>query len=415
MRSKKSWVNLKKLLLLVIIITIGCAPKVKKEVPEAALEVRVHLATLSAQDMISFKGDFYLLSEEARYEFAERNNSLTLVPLTEGMQLLNENRNLIFQQKNPVVLEPKDDESYFLFRGNEYSGAIILIPTLDATLYVINKLPVEEYLRGVVPAEIFTTRQDLLAAIKAQAICARTYVIKKLEQNKGESFDIHSSVSDQVYKGISVHTPLGDQAIRETRGMILSYNNQPAIVYYHSTCGGLLESAEHVWPERGKTYLDGGIDAVENTYSCRTSPHFRWTEKRSFTQIDSALKQHFHIGYLHTPVQDTLNLSMAMDITKRSPNGRVEEVSIAYGDTSVILSGYEIRRFFAKPPLQYLKSNLFYFSQDSDSTVQLQGGGNGHGVGMCQFGAMSMSQRGFRYYHILAKYFPGTKLLKLYR
>ena len=127
------------------------------------------------------------------------------------------------------------------------------------------------------------------------------------------------------------------------------------------------------------------------------------------------MNQHFHIGYLNKPVQDTLNLTLAMDITKRTPNARVEEVTIAYGDTSVILSGYDIRRFFAQPPAQYLKSNLFYISQGSDSTIYLHGGGNGHGVGMCQFGAMNMSQRGFRYYHILAKYFPGTKLLKLYR
>jgi stage II sporulation protein D len=406
---------LKKLLLLVIVIVAGCAPKVKKEIVEAGPEVRVHLATLSTQDMISFKGDYYLISEEARYEFAERNKNLTLVPLTEGVQLYNENRNLLFRQNTPIIMEPKDEDSHFVFRGNEYGGSIIIILASDTSCYMINKLPVEDYLRGVVPAEIFTTSQDLLAAIKAQAICARTYVIKKLEQNKDKPFDVYNSVLDQVYNGFTVHTPLGDQAIRETRGTILTYNNQPAIVYYHSTCGGLLESAETVWPERGGTYLKGGIDAFENVYSCSTSPHFRWTEKRNFAQLDSALNRYFHIGYLNAPVQDTLHLILAMDISKRSPNGRVEEIRIAYRDTSVILSGYDIRRFFAQPPAQYLKSNLFYFTQDSDSTIQLHGGGNGHGVGMCQFGAMNMSQRGFRYYHILAKYFPGTKLLKLYR
>ena len=90
------------------------------------------------------------------------------------------------------------------------------------------------------------------------------------------------------------------------------------------------------------------------------------------------------------------------------------KLKIEYADTSFILNNYEIRRLLGWPPGNSLKSNLFYFDQSSDSTLTLFGGGFGHGVGMCQWGAMNMSERGFKYYHILSKYFPGTILMRAY-
>jgi stage II sporulation protein D len=315
LQPTSSLVYLKTLFILLILILVGCAPRVKKEVIGIGPSLRVHLATITSQDVISFTDDYYLVAEEARYEFGERNKSLTIVPITNGMQLHNENRNLLFRQHFPIIMEPKDENSHFVFKGNEYAGTIIFSPASDTSLYLINKLVLEEYLRGVVPAEIFTTKQEWFEAIKVQAICARTYALKKLEENKSNAFDLYSSVADQVYKGFDIHTELADKAIFETRGIILTYKTKPATVYYHSTCGGQLEAAENVWPDRGITYLKEGIDAVETYFSCSTSPHFRWNEQRSFAQLDSALDEHFQLGLLHKPANDTLSLASWMDIT----------------------------------------------------------------------------------------------------
>jgi stage II sporulation protein D len=170
-----------------------------------------------------------------------------------------------------------------------------------------------------------------------------------------------------------------------------------------------------VWPEKNFAYLQGGIDAVSDFFSCSSSPYFRWTEKRNIAQLDSAFFKQFNKGMLQKPIADTLNLKYAVNITKRNSSGRATEIEISSADTTIALSGYNIRRFFAESPAQYLRSNLFFISQADDSTLTLHGAGYGHGVGMCQFGALYMSQQGFRYYHILGKYFPGTKLSKMYR
>ena len=103
-----------------------------------------------------------------------------------------------------------------------------------------------------------------------------------------------------------------------------------------------------------------------------------------------------------------------MRIVDRTESGRVNTLEVIYADTSALLHGTEVRRFLAWPPGGYLPGGLFYFAQTSDSTLEIRGGGYGHGVGMCQWGAMNMSQNGFKYYHILSKYYPGTVLKRKY-
>jgi stage II sporulation protein D len=400
--------------IIVIWFIAGCAPKIKKEIVEVGPSVRIHLATIDSNDVIFFKNTFYLIAEEARYEFGERNQSITIVPLTNGIQLYNANRNLLYHDYFPITIAPEDDNSHFLFRGTEYSGSIIFDSASDTSLYAVNKLPLEEYLKGVVPAEITSTKTEYFEALKAQAICCRTYAISKLEKSKNNPFDLYSSTLDQVYNGYKNHTPLADQAISDTKGTIITYNGKPAHVYYHSTCGGRLEAAENLWPEQNFHYLKSGIDAVSDKFSCSISPYFRWTEERSIEQLDSAFWRQFNRSVLQQPILDTLNLKFILNITKRHPSGRVAEVELTYADTTITLQGYKIRRFFAQPPTQYLKSSLFYFSQTNDSTLTIHGAGYGHGVGMCQFGALFMAKQGFPYYQILNKYFPGTKLSKVY-
>jgi len=288
------------------------------------------------------------------------------------------------------------------------------MPATDSSLYLINKLSLEEYLKSVVPAEIYATRQEYYQAVKAQAICARTYALSKLESGTSRPYDMAATVSDQVYGGLQRRTDLADQAVTETRGTILTFNGQLAPVYYHSTCGGRTESAVNLWPGNDPAYMRTGTDAVSDVFSCSASPYFRWTENRTLAELDSAFAVKYGRSMLHEAPIDTTDLHFEMQVTKRTDGGRVSELSLAWADTLVTLSNYEIRRFLAKPPKSYLPSNLFFISQPTDTTLQINGAGNGHGVGMCQFGAMNMSQRGFQYYHILGKYFPGTMLTRKY-
>jgi stage II sporulation protein D len=400
--------------LAISILIWNCTPPGQKTAEEETPQVRVLLDKIKSKDSLYFSGTYYLYSEEARYEFGERNKKVYIVPLPAGLQIYNKNRNLLYKSHFPVVLKPAKQNNHFIFRNKEYAGDIIFTLVQDSAIYIINRLPIDEYLKGVVPAEIITTRQEVYEAIKAQAICARTYAIHKIAARKNEMYDLCATIQDQVYDGFARHTVLANQAIGETKNVILHYQGQPAAVYYHSTCGGKLEAVQNVWNQPDIPYLQGGIDAVSDTYLCRNSPDFRWIEKRSVTQLDSLFFYHFHKSMLKKTVKDSLKIEFQLEIKKRNGNGRIEELEITYADTSMSVAGYTIRRFFGWPPGKYLKSNLFYVEQDSDSTIIFIGGGSGHGVGMCQWGAMEMARQGFRYYHILSKYFPGTKLARIY-
>jgi stage II sporulation protein D len=355
-----------------------------------------------------------LHSEEARYEFGQKNSLLFILPLLNGIQLYNQNRNLLYKEHFPIILEPADQNSQFVYQGQSYTGSISFQPAGENAVSLINTLLVEDYLSGVVPAEIPSTKKENFEAIKAQAICARTYALNRIEKNNNADYDLKATIADQVYGGLNRQTSLANQAIEETRGVVITYNGQPATVYYHSTCGGRLESAINVWPGSTFPYLKEGFDSVSDIFSCSVSPYFRWMETRSFTDLDSLFELNYDKGRFTKPVEDTTELHLNLQIIKRNSSGRVSDLQIAYGDTTVLLTGYEIRHFFKNQNGKSLPSNLFYLAQPDDSTLTIHGGGFGHGVGMCQYGALHMSGHGFMHYHIINKYFPGTKLVRGY-
>jgi stage II sporulation protein D len=395
----------------------SCTPLVKKPVSEEVTQgpsVRVLLATIDSEESLTFSGRYILHSEEARYELGEKNKNLNILPLQDGLQLYNENRNLLYRQSFPIILEPADPNSRFIYHGHTFAGSIYFQPAGENAVYLINKILLEDYLSGVVPAEIPAINKDDFEAIKSQAICARTYALNQIEKKSDPFFDVKATIDDQVYSGNERHTSLADQAIEETRGIIITYNNSPATVYYHSTCGGHLESAINVWPSDPIPYLEGGNDAVGDIYSCSVSPYFRWLETRTFSDLDSLFELRYKKGQLHKNVDDTVTLNLVFKVLKRNASGRVSDLQLTYGDTTVTISGYEIRHFFKDKKGKSLPSALFYFTQEDDSTVTIHGGGFGHGVGMCQFGALYMARHGFMHYHIINKYFPGTKLVRKY-
>jgi stage II sporulation protein D len=376
--------------------------------------IRVLLSTIQSKDSLLFSGGYILHSEEARYAFGQKNSLLYILPLVNGLQLFNQNRNLLYKDYFPIILEPVDLNSRFIYKGNTYSGSVSFQPASESAVHLINTLPLETYLSGVVPEEIPSTKKENFEAIKAQAICARTYALNRIKDNSTADYDLEASITDQVYRGYSRQSTLAKQAIEETRGVVITYLGQPATVYYHSTCGGRLESAANVWPGRNLPYLTEGFDSVDDIYSCSLSPYFRWLETRSFVELDSLFDVIYHKSQLTKAVEDTTEIDLNLQITKRNSSGRVTDLQIIYGDTTVLLSGYEIRHFFKDKNGKSLPSNLFYITQQDDSTLTIHGGGFGHGVGMCQYGALYMAQHGFMHYHIISKYFPGTKLVRKY-
>ena len=131
-----------------------------------------------------------------------------------------------------------------------YRGAIEVFGNPRRTLTVVNELPLEEYLRGVVPNELSPTTFGQIEALKAQAVAARTYIQRNLGQYRNEGYDVCATDACQVYFGVLTEDALATQAVTDTRGVVATYDGRPINALYSSTCGGRTEDAENIFNEK---------------------------------------------------------------------------------------------------------------------------------------------------------------------
>ncbi len=140
------------LIFALIFLITGCMPRAGKKPAVSGPDIRVLIGSIYNKDTLLFTGDYRLKSEEAEYEFGSQNRSITIQTLPDGIQLYNRNRNLLYRNNLPIVLEPINAEGRFTFRGFTYAGTIILKSVENNTVDLINRLHLEAYLKGVVPA-----------------------------------------------------------------------------------------------------------------------------------------------------------------------------------------------------------------------------------------------------------------------
>src|SRR5262245_31403968 len=131
-----------------------------------------------------------------------------------------------------------------------YRGTVEVFGNTRNTLTIVNELPLEEYLLGVVPNELSPTTFGQIEALKAQAVAARTYIVKNMGQSRAEGYDICDTDTCQVYFGAGTEDPLATRAVTETQGIIATYGDQPISALYSSTCGGRTESSENIFDEK---------------------------------------------------------------------------------------------------------------------------------------------------------------------
>jgi len=154
-----------------------------------------------------------------------------------------------------VSVAPMDDDPV-RFGDRRYRGSFLVSPAAGG-VRLVNVVPLETYLRGVVPAEMGPRAFPALEALKAQAVAARTYAVAHLGERSSEGYDICATQACQVYEGVGVEHPLSDRAVAETAGEILVFQGRPIDAMYHSTCAGHTEDAAAVLPERAAPYLLG--------------------------------------------------------------------------------------------------------------------------------------------------------------
>jgi stage II sporulation protein D len=274
--------------------------------------------------------------------------------------------------------------------GKPYRGAVEASPGEKGVL-VVNELPLEEYLVGLINCEISSAWP--MEAVKAQAVIARTYALNR-KQSRGTSFyHLESSIIDQVYDGCEIEDSRARRGVSDTAGEVLSYRGDIIQAFYHSNCGGRTEASEHVW---GKylPYLTG----VDCRY-CLSTPSTVWDIKIAVPELEDRLKA---AGYRVSGVTD-------IRAGLRNSRGRLSTVQIVALRGEATLTGDQFRKAIG---YTVIKSTNFSVKVENGQ-AGFSGLGNGHGVGLCQWGAKQRALDGFGYNEILSYYYPGTDLLKL--
>lgn len=314
-------------------------------------------------------------------------------------------------EKGQLVVRPENG-SFVQWNGKRYRGELVITAT-DSGSLVVNRLPMDDYLRGVVPLEIGNRTSAEMAAVQAQAVAARTYAYKHL--NDARPFDMYATVQDQVYGGVDAENPLSDTAIASTSDVVVLYNGQPITTPYHSTCGGSTAGVSEVWYDQpDQPYLRPVSDKIPgtNNYYCDPSPRFSWTQTYDATGLRAVMEKYL-ANYTNAP---KANLGRITDVREegKTPSGRVAALTVQTESGSYTLRGNDIRFVLRDPKGVILNSTLFSLSAATTgggvSSLTLNGRGYGHGIGMCQWGAIGRARAGQNYRTILETYYPGTTI-----
>ena len=270
-----------------------------------------------------------------------------------------------------------------------------------------NHVDIEKYLQGVINSE-FSTKWAK-ASIDAQAIAARTYALYQIRDAKKrhQNYDVDLNTKDQVYGGFLVEDGLAARSVVRTEGLILTPRmnpNQPAKTFYHSTCGGLTDLPQEVWGKK-----QAGFNQTVICPYCVTSPRYHWTTQVTEVELKNLVKIERGIASLHIDLRE-------IRLGNIDGSGRLKNVNFILSNqtgvlNSKIISAVELRN---KLGTTRIKSTHFSVVPLANGVWEFRGIGNGHGVGLCQWGAKVMGEKGFKTNEILSHYYPDLVLKKFW-
>ena len=307
---------------------------------------------------------------------------------------------------------PAGDGADFQLQQRGYRGRLQLLVG-GSTVRAINHVPLEAYLPSVVGSEMPASWPQ--AALRAQAVAARTYALR--QRKPAALFDVSATVSSQVYKGVDAETPSTRQAVASTRGQVLLYGSSLANAVFHSSAGGSTENSGDLWSQQ-LPYLVSVPDFDQH------SPVHAWEQRLEPEQLQKAFGE--------------IGGAQRIEVLATTGSGRVRQARVIGPAGTLVLTGAQLRsrlglkstlvRFeVAAPELAALPASLPALPplssqpqpSDPEAAPPVQvplpsllaiGRGYGHGVGMSQWGAHGLAQRGQSYDQILRHYYRGTEL-----
>lgn len=421
---------------------------------------------------------YYVYNKENNKKILSLNpNEVLNVKFKDGKFIITQESKHSIDVLSKTIELKSEDNGYFQIVGLKragkdvfYDGTIEFVAnkTQNNKFAIVNIVPLENYLKSVVPNEMPV--RFGLEALKAQSVAARNYVLKPREKFYKE-FDVCDSTSSQVYYGISSRKELSNKAVDETRGIVALYKDNLILALYCSTIGGYSESYKNAFsinkpkvkfPSEDIPYLRAkpdnkhvqkleteGLATWFYTNDIKSfdieSPYYRWETSWSYNEIEDILKkriiQNINSGFIYPIVDKDFNFGKLKDIKvkERGESGKIISLDIVFDNiTFNVKKELIIRKLFIKNNrmlksanfvLQFvydkdklgdksLKSSYYQFEKEEASSelplyfdeVKAIGGGFGHGVGLSQFGAAFMAKNGYNFEKILKHYYSNINL-----
>lgn len=405
--------------------------------------VRVRVMNSTGIIKINFYDEWNLRSNEFQKTFSQENDEV-IFAIKNGNILINDLKGeTILSGKNFVLAGKKKDAALKIkdvpygvgwwWEGIEdkiYEGEMSFYVTTEEIFEVVIALPLEQYLKGVVPYEIGGDAP--LEAVKVQAVAARSEALTALQSKvySAEHYDLTSDVECQVYGGNERRTEISDRAVIETRGLVLSENKIPISAYYASNCGGHSELIQNVWFDRfiWDSYAVSDFDWEESHLNdLSNDKNFRkwilsspqsYCNPDIFTDLPQWSKNNFRWQREFSTDEIRIMTSGGNDNGKlinikslnRGTSGRIYKAEFLFEKDTIMVEGeLSIRQMFTPP----LRSSAFIIDKTEEGFL-IQGAGWGHGVGMCQSGAVTMANLGKTFDFILKHYYKKAELMKIY-
>ena len=311
------------------------------------------------------------------------------------------------------------ENRFAMANGRRYRGRVNVVRDA-AGLTLLNRVPVESYLAGVVGPELGQRRPDERQAMLAQAVVSRSFALKNRGRWETQGFDAWTDIRDQVYDGVAAETPDAWDAVRQTRGEVLRYHGDIIDAYFHSTCGPSTAAVDEAFrTAQAQPYLRPVSDASGGGgghYYSELSPRFRWREEWDAAKLRAILSR--TLPAVMNTGGGGLQRITDLEVTRTTASGRVGELRIVFEHGDLRVAGADVRAVLRPQPDQLLGSSAFQLRVTKEggqvTRVVATGTGWGHGVGFCQWGAVGRARAGQDYRNITTTYFPGANVERLY-
>lgn len=396
----------------VVLAVATCAPPPPGGARPLGREPRLRVALVVDADEVRIRGQGTVAAAgSARFRLLPGEEIRVLV---DGAAVRVEGRGV---RADRIVFRSLDRRKFIAVNGRPYRG-LVEVYARNGTVLVVNELGVEAYLPGVVNAEMGSRTRNERAALEAQAIVSRTYALKNRGRFRADGYDIRAGVSDQAYLGVERETSVGVDAVRSTVGLVVSYRGDLISPFFFSTCGYSTASPEEAFRTvRPVPYLRPVSDRQPSGgYYCDISPRFRWTVEWEGSELRDILRRTVPsvLGVDGATVDEIRDVR----VHAKGPSGRVTELRVGVGRGEIPIFGPDVRRVLETPDGRALGSTAIELvaTRRAGRVAQLtvSGAAWGHGLGMCQWGAVGRARAGQSARTIVTTYFPGARIERWY-